>query len=82
MVSVRKMQYIVLREYMVGYAMARSKEETLSIRTSKEIKMLLKAAAEKEHHSQASMLEVLILDYAKLHGLVLGDIPPTNGSRG
>ncbi|MFO4755404.1 hypothetical protein V5H08_17345 [Vibrio cholerae] len=62
--------------------MARYKEETLSIRTSKEIKILLKAAAEKEHRSQASMLEVLILDYAKLHGLVLGDIPSTNGSNG
>lgn len=53
--------------------MARSKEETLSIRTSREIKMLLRAAAEKEHRSQASMLEVLILNYAKLHGLALGE---------
>ncbi|EAB7384429.1 hypothetical protein CGA83_03710 [Salmonella enterica subsp. enterica serovar Mbandaka] len=58
--------------------MARSKEETLSIRTSKEIKMLLRAAAEKEHRSQASMLEVLILDYAKLHGLALREQSPIN----
>ncbi|ELJ8607865.1 hypothetical protein GJ26_10590 [Vibrio cholerae] len=58
--------------------MARSKEETLSIRTSKEIKMLLRAAAEKEHRSQASMLEVLILDYAKLHGLALEEQSPIN----
>lgn len=58
--------------------MARSKEATLSIRTSKEIKMLLRAAAEKEHRSQASMLEVLILDYAKLHGLALGEQSPIN----
>ncbi len=49
--------------------MTRSKEETLSIRTSKEIKQLLKAAAAKERRSQASMIEVLILDYAKQHGL-------------
>ena len=48
---------------------SRSKEETLSIRTSKEIKLLLKAAAEKEHRSQASMIEILILDYAKSNGL-------------
>ncbi|MBU2955827.1 hypothetical protein [Marinobacter sp. F3R08] len=50
--------------------MARLKNETLSFRTSKEIKMLLKAAAHQEHRSQASMLEVLILDYAKQHGLL------------
>lgn len=49
--------------------MTRAKDETLSFRTSKEIKQLLKAAAEKEHRSQASMIEVLILDYAKQHGL-------------
>ncbi|GHY06277.1 hypothetical protein [Proteus terrae] len=40
--------------------------------------MLLRAAAEKEHRSQASMLEVLILDYAKLHGLALGEQSPIN----
>ena len=53
------------------------KDETLSFRTSKEIKQLLRAAAEKEHRSQASMLEVLILEYAKQHGIqsVENDIP-------
>lgn len=40
--------------------------------------MLLRAAAEKEHRSQASMLEVLILDYAKLHGLALREQSPIN----
>lgn len=49
--------------------MTRAKDETLSFRTSKEIKQLLKAAADKEHRSQASMIEVLILDYAKQHRL-------------
>ena len=49
--------------------MTRAKDETLSFRTSKNIKQLLKAAADKEHRSQASMIEVLILDYAKKHGL-------------
>lgn len=49
--------------------MTRAKDETLSFRTSKEIKHLLKAAAEKEHRSQASMLEVLILEYAKQNGI-------------
>lgn len=49
--------------------MARVKAETLSIRTSEDIKQLLKLAAEREHRSVASMIEVLILDYAKKNGL-------------
>ncbi|AXW50055.1 hypothetical protein CJO91_20125 (plasmid) [Ralstonia solanacearum] len=49
--------------------MKRPKDETLSIRTSADIKQLLRMAAEKEHRSIASMMEVLILSYAHEHGL-------------
>lgn len=49
--------------------MSRVKDETLSIRTSAEIKQLLRIAAEREHRSIASMIEVLILDHAARHGL-------------
>ncbi|MFS2006440.1 hypothetical protein ACEN9F_22745 [Duganella sp. CT11-25] len=49
--------------------MKRLKDETLSIRTSADIKRLLRAAAEREHRSIASMMEVLILAYAKQHDL-------------
>ncbi|KAI3608368.1 hypothetical protein D8I24_1206 [Cupriavidus necator H850] len=49
--------------------MKRPKDETLSIRTSADIKLLLRMAAEKEHRSIASMMEVLILSYAQEHGL-------------
>lgn len=49
--------------------MKRPKDETLSIRTSADIKQLLRMAAEKEHRSIASMVEVLILNYAQEHGL-------------
>ena len=49
--------------------MKRLKDETLSIRTSADIKQLLRMAAEKEHRSIASMMEVLILNYAQQHGL-------------
>lgn len=49
--------------------MPRLKDETLSIRTSTEVKLLLKVAAEREHRSVASMLEVLILEYARKNGL-------------
>ncbi|MEW5786414.1 MAG: hypothetical protein AB1899_01030 [Pseudomonadota bacterium] len=49
--------------------MKRPKDETLSIRTSADIKLLLRMAAEKEHRSIASMMEVLILNYAQQHDL-------------
>ncbi|MGB4343592.1 MAG: hypothetical protein WBJ03_08255 [Moraxellaceae bacterium] len=49
--------------------MSRLKDETLSIRTSADVKQLLKMAAEREHRSTASMIEVLILEYAKKNGL-------------
>jgi len=45
------------------------KDETLSIRTSAEIKQLIRQAAEREHRSIASMIEVLVLTYAQQHGL-------------
>jgi len=53
--------------------MSSPKDETLSIRTSADVKQLLRLAAGKERRSIASMIEVLILDYAKQHGLRLED---------
>jgi uncharacterized protein (DUF1778 family) len=47
--------------------MKRLKDETLSIRTSADIKQLLKLAAAREHRSVASMVEVLALAYAQAH---------------
>ena len=49
--------------------MKRLKDETLSIRTSADIKQLLRIAAEREHRSIASMMEVLIIAYAQQHDL-------------
>jgi len=49
--------------------MKRPKDETLSIRTSRDIKQLLRIAAERERRSIASMVEVLILKYAQEQGL-------------
>ena len=49
--------------------MSRLKDETLSIRTSAEIKQLLRTAAELERRSVASMIEVLVLEYARAHDL-------------
>lgn len=47
--------------------MPRNKCETLSIRTTAEIKDLIRRAAESDHRSVASMIEILILDYANEH---------------
>jgi len=48
--------------------MSRFKNETLSIRTTTEIKDLLRQAAGHERRSVASMIEVLEVNYAKQHG--------------
>lgn len=60
--------------------MKRPKDETLSIRTSADIKQLLRMAAEKERRSIASMVEVLILNYAQEHGLK-ADEQSTEGAK-
>lgn len=49
--------------------MARTKNEVLTIRTSTEVKALLKMAAERERRSASSMVEVLVLDYCERNGI-------------
>lgn len=61
--------------------MKRLKDETLSIRTSAEIKQLLRKAAEREHRSVASMIEVLILNYAQQNNLQPDQADPTTALR-
>jgi uncharacterized protein (DUF1778 family) len=61
--------------------MPRTKNEVLTIRTTAQVKALLRLAAEREHRSAASMVEVLVLDYAQAHGLTLPD-PEQPGRRG
>ncbi|KKW68340.1 hypothetical protein AAV94_05945 [Lampropedia cohaerens] len=53
------------------------KDETLSIRTSAEIKQLLRLAAERERRSVASMIEILVLEYARTHELHADDAAKT-----
>lgn len=45
--------------------MPRQKNETLTIRTTTGIKDWLRQAAEREHRSLASMIAVLVKDYAR-----------------
>jgi len=54
--------------------MPRTKNEVLTIRTTAKVKALLKLAAERERRSAASMIEVLVLDYADVHGLRAPDL--------
>lgn len=49
--------------------MPRIKDEILSIRTTSEVKHLLRLAADRERRSVASMIEVMVLDYAQRHKL-------------
>ena len=49
--------------------MPRTKNEVLTVRTTAEVKALLKLAAERERRSAASMIEVLVLDYCERNGV-------------
>ena len=64
------MQYICVTTILC-IAMSLLKDETLSIRTSLEIKQLVRMAAERERRSVSSMIEILVLDYARQHNLHL-----------
>ena len=64
------MQYICTTTILC-IAMSLLKDETLSIRTSLEIKQLVRMAAERERRSVSSMIEILVLDYARQHNLQL-----------
>jgi uncharacterized protein (DUF1778 family) len=59
--------------------MPRQKNETLTIRTTAEIKDLLRKAADREHRSLASMIEVLVMEYAKKAKLQASPTPLNKG---
>jgi len=58
--------------------MPRTKDEVLSIRTTSHVKHLLRLAADREHRSVASMIEVMVLDYAHRHKLNPDDSAPAD----
>ena len=70
MLHVMHMQYICVT-IIPCIAMSLLKDETLSIRTSSEVKQLVRMAAERERRSVSSMIEILVLDYARQHNLQL-----------
>jgi hypothetical protein len=65
------------------YGMPRSKDKTLSIRTTDEVKGLLRLAAQRERRSIASMVEILVFSYASEHDLrIRSTVPrPANTDR-
>ena len=54
--------------------MTRPESEVPSIRTTAEVKVLLKLAAERGRRSAASMIEVPVLDYAEGQGLTVPEL--------
>ena len=57
-------QYIGITGRSDDIPILRTKNEVLTIRTTAEVKALLKLAADRESRSAASMVEVLVLDSA------------------
>lgn len=55
------------------------KTEVLSIKTTLDIKLALKAIGEREHRSMANTLETLVMDYCARNGL---PFPPVAGAAG
>lgn len=67
-------QYIGITGCTGGKSMARTKNEVLTIRTTAEVKALLKLAAGRERRSAAAMVEVLVLEYAQAHDLAVPEL--------
>lgn len=68
--NLSRTQYICKELLTRPSTMPQRKFETVSIRTTPDIKRLLRIAAERERRSLASMMEILILDYARQHDLM------------
>ena len=61
--------------------MPRIKNEVLTIRTTAEIKALLKLAAERERRSAASLIEVLVLDYCARNSIEIAEADSVSSDR-
>jgi len=61
--------------------LAVTKTEVVSVRVPPDVKAALVAAAEQERRSLASMVEFMVLDYCKTHGIHLTPLPAAKKSR-
>ena len=57
--------------------MNQRKSQAINLRMTPELKELLRLAAERERRTLSNMLEVLILDYCRQHGLTAGGFQPS-----
>ncbi|ATU63064.1 hypothetical protein [Piscinibacter gummiphilus] len=55
--------------------MAVTKTEVVSVRVPPDVKAALVTAAEQERRSLASMVEFMVVDYCKTHGINLATAP-------
>ena len=61
--------------------MATTKTATLTFRIDPGLKEALRAAAHQEHRSIANMVEVLIRDYCKAHGIAVASLGDTDNNK-
>ncbi|MGX5651879.1 hypothetical protein ACWKW4_16630 [Hydrogenophaga borbori] len=61
--------------------MAVTKTEVVSVRVPPDVKAALVTAADQERRSLASMVEFMVLDYCKTHGIDLTPPPSAKKSR-
>jgi hypothetical protein len=57
--------------------LAITKTEVVSVRVPPDVKAALLAAAEQERRSLASMVEFMVMDYCKTHGIALTPVKLT-----
>jgi hypothetical protein len=58
-----------------------TKTEVVSVRVPPDVKAALVAAAEGERRSLATMVEVMVLDYCKTHGINAAAAPVSKPTR-
>lgn len=61
--------------------MAVTKTEVVSVRVPPDVKAALVAASEQERRSLASMVEFMVLDYCRTHGIDITPSPVAKKSR-
>ena len=62
--------------------MAITKTEVVSVRVPPDVKAALVAAADQERRSLASMVEFMVLEYCRTHGIVLHPVKPSKTHKG
>jgi hypothetical protein len=62
--------------------LAITKTEVVSVRVPPDVKAALVTAADQERRSLASMVEFMVLDYCRTHGIVLQPVKSPKSHKG